>query len=257
MGNKNLVFQSTECLSKEEIRLYLKGELNEAARYRAENHLLDCPLCSDAVEGFAGEYNFDEDQELEDLKIVIKKKIVEPTLSSNTNIFTLNRIAAAVIFLVVSSAVLFYWNTQKVENTILAEIQSSNNTMGSVRGISDFEFGELYMEGIELFRNEKYQESLFFFENLLETQPENPTAHYFTGISALNLGELEQAIENLTYARLNDENFYEDATWQLILANLGIGNTTEAKALIDDLLKIEGGFYSSNAEKLKEKLEEK
>ena len=114
MENNNLVFQSTECLSQEEIRLYLKGELNEAARYRIENHLLDCPLCSDAVEGFASEYNFDENRELDELKTAINRKIAEPPNLSKSTIFTLNRIAAAIIFLIISSATIFYWNTLKV-----------------------------------------------------------------------------------------------------------------------------------------------
>ena len=67
----------------------------------------------------------------------------------------------------------------------------------------------------------------------------------------------DKAIENLSYARLNDENYYEDATWNLALANIGIGNIDEAKALIEDLVKIEGGYYNDKAEKLLKELEQK
>jgi len=139
----------------------------------------------------------------------------------------------------------------------LAEFRSSKDLIESVRGAGDFPEGSQIAKGLELYRNENYQESFFFFENILESQPESSVAHYFSGLSALNLGELDKAIENLSYARFNDENYYEDATWNLALANFGIGNTDEAKALITDLLKIEGGYYNDKAKQLLKKIEEK
>ncbi len=246
-----------KCLSQDEIRLYLIGELDESSRYRVENHLLDCPLCSDAVEGFAENYNFDKDEQLDELKKAISKKSIQAPLRSKEIYWTLNRIAATILFIIVSTAVVVYWSTQSNEKNFLAEFQSSKDLIESVRGTEYFPVGNQYKEGLELFRNENYQESLFFFENMLVSQPESSVAHYFSGLSALNLGELEKAIENLSYARFNDENYYEVATWNLALANFGIGNTDEAKALITDLLKIEGGYYNDKAEQLLKKIEEK
>ncbi len=257
MEKNKLVFQPMKCLSQDEIRLYLIGELDESSRYRVENHLLDCPLCSEAVEGFANEYNFDEDQQLDDLRKAISEKSISATLESKDTYWTLNRIAAAILFIVVSAAAIVYWTAQSNEENFLAEFQSSKDLIESVRSTADFPAGNQYKEGFELYRNENYQESLFFFENMLESQPENSIAHYFSGLSALNLDELDKAIENLSYARLNDENYYEDATWNLALANIGIGNIDEAKALIEDLVKIEGGYYNDKAEKLLKELEQK
>jgi len=257
MEKNKLVFQPMKCLSQDEIRLYLIGELDESSRYRVENHLLDCPLCSEAVEGFANEYNFDEDQQLDDLRKAISEKSNSATLESKDTYWTLNRIAAAILFIVVSAAAMVYWTAQSNEENFLAEFQSSKDLIESVRSTADYPAGNQYKEGFELYRNENYQESLFFFENMLESQPENSIAHYFSGLSALNLDELDKAIENLSYARLNDENYYEDATWNLALANIGIGNIDEAKALIEDLVKIEGGYYNDKAEKLLKQLEQK
>ena len=84
---------------------------------------------------------------------------------------------------------------------------------------------------------------------------EDPTLNYFLGLSSFKAGEFEKAIENLSIARFNEEKYYEDATWHLILANLGLGKEEEAKSLIEDLLKIEGSFYSEKAEKLLKDLE--
>jgi tetratricopeptide (TPR) repeat protein len=250
MQKNKSVFQSTKCLSQDEIRLYLNEALDQSTRYRVENHLLDCPLCSDAMEGFAQEYNFDQDEQLDDLKKAIKDKNAESPRISKVNFWTINRIAAVILLLVISLAGFFYWNAQSSEKDLLAQFQSSNDILESVRGAEDFPIGNQFNEGLEFYKNENYQESLYFFDNLLESQPENSIAHYFSGLSALNLGEFDKAIEHLIYTRFNDEKYYEGATWNLILANLGLGNTEEAKALITDLLKIEGGYYNGKAEKL-------
>lgn len=257
MEKNKLVFQPMKCLSQDEIRLYLVGELDESARYRVENHLLDCPLCSEAVEGFANEYNFEQDEQLDDLRKAITEKSFSTSLDSKNTYWTINRMAAAILFIIVSSATVVYWTKQNSEKNYLSEVQSSKDLIENVRSAADFPAGDQYQEGFELYRNENYQESLFFFENMLESQPENSIAHYFSGLSALNLGELDKAIENLSYARFNDEKYYEDATWNLALANIGIGNIDEAKALINDLTKIEGGYYSDKAAKLLEKIEGK
>lgn len=47
------IFQIHQCLSEENIKGYLTNRLSEEERFRVENHLLDCPLCSDAVDGYA------------------------------------------------------------------------------------------------------------------------------------------------------------------------------------------------------------
>ncbi len=257
MQKKQSVFQGTKCLNEDEIRFYLNGTLGESSRYRVENHLLDCPLCAEAMEGFANEYKFGQDQQLAELKEAIKGKTRIVPKSREVHFWTINRIAAAILLIIIPSAAWFYWNAQNSEKSYLAELQSSKGLIENVRGGEEFPAGIQYNEGLEFYRNENYRASLFFFDYLLESEPENSIAHYFAGLSALNLGELEEAIENLSYARFNDEKYYEDATWNLVLANLGLGKKEEAKALIAELLKIEGGFYSDKAEKLLKEIEEK
>lgn len=256
MQKNKSIFQSTDCLSQDEIQLYLNEKLEVASRHRVENHLLDCPLCAEAMEGFEA-YDFEKDRQLEDLKIAINIDDIESPKMQEANLWAINRMAAAVLLLLVSTAAFFYWSAKKSEKSFLAEFESSNGLMENVRGESDFSEGREYSAGIDFYRNENYEKSLLFFDNILETQPENAMAHYFSGLSALGLGEIGKAIENLSYARFNEEKYYEQATWYLILANLEIENTEEAKALITDLLKIEGGYYSAKAEELLEKIEEK
>ncbi len=48
----NEIFSKTECLTKEQIERLVKRQLTGKERYDIEKHLIDCPLCSEAVEGY-------------------------------------------------------------------------------------------------------------------------------------------------------------------------------------------------------------
>lgn len=45
------LFEDTRCQSLEVLLRYRDGKLNSAERHAVEKHLIDCPLCSDALEG--------------------------------------------------------------------------------------------------------------------------------------------------------------------------------------------------------------
>ncbi len=49
--NKDL-FTETGCIRYDRLLQYRNGKLNEADKHEMEMHLVDCPLCSDALEGF-------------------------------------------------------------------------------------------------------------------------------------------------------------------------------------------------------------
>jgi len=51
--NKNIIFKTTGCPGREQLLLYTKNELPVTEKHQVEAHLVDCELCSDAVEGFA------------------------------------------------------------------------------------------------------------------------------------------------------------------------------------------------------------
>ncbi len=48
----NEIFSKTECLTKEQIERLVNRQLTGKERYDIEKHLIDCPLCSEAVEGY-------------------------------------------------------------------------------------------------------------------------------------------------------------------------------------------------------------
>ncbi len=51
MNAPKSIFETTPCLSENELLAYVQGSMSVPERQRAERHLLECELCSDAVEG--------------------------------------------------------------------------------------------------------------------------------------------------------------------------------------------------------------
>ena len=106
------ILEETACLKEEEIKRYLSEQSPKAELHRVENHLLDCPFCSDAIEGLEGYYSFETDKDLEILKAAIggnetieeaeEGKVV--AMPRRGRLHVLNRIAAAILLLVVPAA---------------------------------------------------------------------------------------------------------------------------------------------------------
>jgi TolA-binding protein len=47
------IFSETGCINKDVLMLYKSGKLRNSEKHQVEKHLVDCSLCSDALEGFA------------------------------------------------------------------------------------------------------------------------------------------------------------------------------------------------------------
>ncbi|ATL48523.1 hypothetical protein COR50_15885 [Chitinophaga caeni] len=45
------IFVETNCLGQQELLDYLQGKLSPAEQHRVEQHLADCEMCNDALEG--------------------------------------------------------------------------------------------------------------------------------------------------------------------------------------------------------------
>ena len=47
------IFEHTDCVSEEMLMKYISGKLSPAEKHEVEKHLIDCEMCSDAVEGLS------------------------------------------------------------------------------------------------------------------------------------------------------------------------------------------------------------
>ena len=248
----------SKCLSRETIQNYLQTKITNEERFEVENHLLDCPLCADAVEGFANHYNFEENTELEQIKETIDQQTANaPTEATIRSLpvrrFSMNHIAAAILMLLIPIAGFFYWQSENTsqlaqafnpikDDVMLAELRANNT--------SDFKNNNL-KKGMGYYDLNEYQKSLDYYQLALQEEPENSIASFYAGVVSMELENPETAISYLTTSRLNDERFYEQSTWYLIMAHLKLQQKEKAKILLKDLLKNKENIYYDKAMKLK------
>ncbi len=248
------IFENSSCLTSDELKAYLQETMDEEQRYRAENHLLDCPLCTAAVEGFANQYDFDKDKQLEELQERFSPPAAKARPPRRFSLF--NRIAAALLLLVVSLAALLYWQSQSSERLYQAYFQQPDSELlASVRSANagsplhpDFD------KAMQLFNDQRYKESTAYFRDYLNSQPENAAVNFYAGVALLESGEAAAAAEQLETARINSEQFYEEASWYLALAHIRMEEPREARTVLKELLKYKDGFYKEKATALLEKI---
>lgn len=247
------IFTARDCLSRAEIHHYLNGRLPKDQRFKVENHLLDCPLCNAAIEGFeqmGQDAEITLDEVYEDIDAKLGEQAGAPVIKK---MFPWNRVAAAILLLLTAGAAWLYYQGANQEQDYLAYFEDAT-TVSTVRGVDSDLLTEDVLSGVRLYEKENFQGSLSFFEDYLESQ-ESPVAHYYAGLSALETGELGLAEEHLKFARMNQEELYESSTWNLTKIYISRGERIKASQLLEDLKNIEGGFYTERAKELLQKLQ--
>lgn len=242
------IFQATTCLSVEELELYTNGKVSDELRHKIENHLIDCPLCADATEGYAA-IETAEDDTLENLYQSIDAKVDQQDRTVRAVRIPWNRIAAGILFIISVGAAYWYYQSNQADQFYQAYFDQSRKSL-AIRGVSDIAQDASLQLGTKLYAEENYQGSLSFFEDYLKENKESTVATYYAGLSALNAGELQMAYEFLSTVRLNDDRLYEEATWALVEVHLKKKEVDAAKGLLTDLTKLDGGIFKDQAEQL-------
>lgn len=251
------IFEATVCLSLEEIRQYSKGKVSDELRYKIENHLIDCPLCADAMDGY--QTTEEEDEIVFD---DLFAKIDVRTISSHPpNSRTLvkrriswNRLAAGLLFLLTAGAAYLFYQSGPAGNNYQAYFQNEENNF-TMRSIDESGMNQELAKGLKLYQNDNFQASLSFFEDYLKSNPESSVAAFYAGKSSLRIGELERAYNFLLTVRVNDDKLYEEATWALVNVHLNRGEINHAKEMLQELIDMENSFYSDRAKELLKELE--
>ncbi|MEO1513808.1 MAG: hypothetical protein AAFV95_02305 [Bacteroidota bacterium] len=253
------IFQPDRCLSQEDIRRYLREELDEDTQYQLENHLLDCPLCSDAVEGYATHYNFEEDKQLEELQTHFSSapKPAKATVAKERSLWPRLAAAAAAVLLL-TTAIWQYANHQAEENLYLAYHESFvPENLSAIRSADGQQSStdENFLQATKLYQAQDYAASIPPLERHLAQDSEDVMATLLLGLAYLEEGKSQQAIDKLEIVRLNSSDYYEDASWYAALAYLQADQAADARLLLQDLRQLKDGFYQAKIEELLSKLE--
>lgn len=122
MSERLKIFSASEnCLTEDQLLLYMQHKLSPFEQHHVEKHLLDCELCSDALEGLrmASIENLSEtfselNQQIDKHVKQEEKKIIP--------LYPWLRIAAVIILIAVSAGTFFYLQKeQKQQEKIVAE----------------------------------------------------------------------------------------------------------------------------------------
>ncbi len=125
---KHTIYSSTDCLSEKVLFDYIDNNLSQKERHNVEKHLLDCELCSDALEGLE---SLKDRNRITQIKDTINKRIIE-TVDKDAKVFSINykiifSVAATIALLVVG--VFFFDKISKKESaqSDMAELKKVNN----------------------------------------------------------------------------------------------------------------------------------
>lgn len=239
------IFQNSPCLSAEELQNYLQGASPAGERRRVEEHLTDCPLCSDALEGF---------QENPVAKIVpatfseFRQQAGLPVQEAKIRQMTTR--SAAVRLAAAAAILLFGWLGWK--NWVQApsgdqlyarfyqsyEDDVSQNLRDTQSGSK--ELNTHFLQAFAHYADHRFAESLPFFDSALHAEPGNDIAHFFSGMANMEMGQCDKALPHFEVVKNTQSLYARKAGWYAILAKLKIGEEEAARADLEEFVKTNG-----------------
>ncbi len=253
----NKILNNTTCLQPEQIRNYLSENLKEDQRFEIENHLIDCPLCTDAVEGFANNNNLDD---LPELNFLETKEVATPTPTIVKKLPVrknwVMRIAASLLLLSIPIGSYLYWQSNETERIIAANfVEEDNPLIGALRsGDNALVTNTDLQNGLDAYQRKQYDTSFKILMEILNTDAENLLATYYSGLAAAKLENWPIAEKHLKITRINSTNYFDDATWQLIATYLSQNKLTEAEELLSEVVENDKSRFQKKALNVLKKL---
>jgi hypothetical protein len=253
MNDMKSIFATRPCLSLPEVETYLNNQCSGQQLQEVENHLLDCPLCSAAVEGLAQEERLDElPQVLAALKPPLPKSShrVKPQRMA-----WINRAAAVALLLIIAYAGYHYWGAISQERLFAQNFHPMENPYPVLRSgdpkIADNP--ELQM-ALGFYLKGDFAASLPHLENYLADHSPDSQASLLAANVYLQTGRAQQAVQLLLQLQKEDPQLQGFAKWYLALAYLKLGQTESARQLLYSITLDEYSPFQARAAVLSEKL---
>lgn len=256
-------FQLTEHLSQEDIVFYTQmPDSDDRRAHSIEKHLIDCPLCSEAIEGFSGITDFEAvNAEIQNAQKRLHE-VINPSVQASPTIRfwekhrIIRYVAAASIMLAIGTGVLLYQNRVAYEEQLYTENYRHYDDMRLVRRLKQTPNrptdNDKLQSAMNIYSEGNYQAAIEAFHDYLKEDPGNPTANFYLGLSYLEEQSAKEAIEAIKTARLSpskEDRIYIDAGWYLALAYLKDKNTAQCKVILQEVIN-ENGDFAVDAQKL-------
>ena len=243
--------QSRTCLTSEQIQSYVRQTMSVRERKMTEQHVIDCNLCSEAVEGALQMGS----QPIEGHLASIHQRIGKRFSSRNANTllpqWASARLAysiAAVLFLALTG--ITYLATRSPYEKLLTEyVKPYSNAVPLVRG--EMRTSPL-QDAMMSYESEDYKAAVQKLQTIVNNEPSNATAVFYGGVSYLMLGDGKQAADLLQRIASHSE-FHEASQWYLALAFLKNEDAGRAKTLFETVAS-GGGFYAGSSREILKRL---
>jgi tetratricopeptide (TPR) repeat protein len=201
------IFQVSNCLGREELRAYLEDPISAEDRRRVENHLLDCPLCSDALEGLET-MGLESLHSLQDFDSFRKNLPVESEaiIRTLTPVKVLSRVAAIAAVLVIGAVAYFNLFQPSGNDALYGQFYSTyqNDIPLNLRSVEGNQLlNPSFEKALENYSAGNFKASLSLFDEFLKTEPDNEAANFYAGMACLETGQWEKANAFFENARKN------------------------------------------------------
>ena len=250
----NSIFQNRSCLTEREVKQYLGDELSDEQRYDIENHLLDCELCSAAVEGYAQSQNFrTAEEDIQEVKAKVTASVKGPV---RRHLSWINRAAAVSLILVVSYAVFLYWSASQPARLFAAYFEPAPNTYITYRSADSNPnpIPEELKQALGYYNTEAFDLSLPHFKNYLADHPDDPQALLLAANAYLQAGQAEQAVQCLLRIEARGETLQSEVPWYLALAYLQQKQLPRARQYLENVMATPSSPFREKAGEILEKI---
>ena len=109
MRKDNTIFSATPHLSTGQMLHYLRGSMTRDAKHALEQHLSDCEMCSDALDGLRGlEAGTKPEVIISDLRSMARKrKIMRRKIFTPLELMSVFAVLFLILFLVIIAVIVF------------------------------------------------------------------------------------------------------------------------------------------------------
>lgn len=231
----NILSEQRPCLSHREMRQYIGQELSHAQQHELEAHLIDCPLCAMAVEGYERLGNAPQaEMELGNIKQQLKPP---PSPKLEVRRLWLHRAAAAVLFLIGLFALLQYHIAKEPQRLFAQHFEAAAPDYINMRGVAlpNPLAGKLELQqALKFYQAADFEASIPHFDNYLQEQPEDERAQFLLANALLGAWQPQRA-KALLLQLEGAETLRPEIYWYLALAHVQLNEPEAAATLLRQL----------------------
>lgn len=186
---KHKIYTSTDCISEDVMYKYIDKKLSASEEHQVEKHLLDCELCSDALEGLTISH---DRKIIHSIKTEVDKKLLATEKTTRVVHFNYRGIWAIAAGLLLLIGGVFFFNQFMTKNMEMADASKLETS-------SEEKSSRLDDTGIKADSLQPNASSISTSETIVQEREENIQEIAFVAPKA-NLEDAESTLENTTVA---------------------------------------------------------